>query len=254
VIGFASCIASRDVFLRRALPGLREAAEADSPIAELSTSDSIFVAYNEALDHFAGMDDLEALVLLHEDAELLQADFCTRVRSALADPAVAIVGAVGARDVRSLAWWDGELAGAVTETRGRVDHGFARTDVDAVDGLLLVLSPWAVRRLRFDAAGFTGFHGYDVDLCFQARAAGRAVRVADLPVLHHTKGGLGDADAWRRADATFRAKWRPGEAAAGRGSVGGTQGAARGTAQGAGGTERRDRGASPTPTSGASTP
>lgn len=207
MIGFASCIADRDVFLRRALPGLRLAAELDSPIAELSTPDSIFAAYNEALDHFAAVGDLEALVLLHDDVELLQDDFCARVRVALADPAVAIVGAVGARDVRSLAWWDGELAGAVTETRGRVDHGFARPEVEAVDGLLLVLSPWAVRHLRFDAATFTGFHGYDVDLCLQARAAGRTVQVADLPVLHHTKGGLGDAAAWHRADAALRAKW-----------------------------------------------
>lgn len=207
MIGFASCIASREVFVRRALPGLREAAEPDSPIAELSTSDSLFAAYNEALDHFAGAEDLEALVLLHDDAELLRDDFCARVRDALSDPAVAVVGAVGARGVRSLAWWEGELSGAVTETRGRVDHGFARPDVDALDGLLLVLSPWAVRRLRFDATTFTGFHGYDVDLCFQARAAGRTVRVADLPVLHHTKGGLGDEAAWHRADAAFRAKW-----------------------------------------------
>jgi GT2 family glycosyltransferase len=28
-------------------------------------------------------------------------------------------------------------------------------------------------------------------------------------VCHHTKGGYGDAEAWRRADATWRAKWAP---------------------------------------------
>lgn len=159
------------------------------------------------LDHFAGVPDLEALVLLHDDVELLASDFCARVRRALAAPGVAVVGAVGARDVRSLAWWDGELAGAVTETRGRVDHGFDRPEVEALDGLLLVLSPPAVRSLRFDAASYTGFHGYDVDLCFAARAAGGSVRVADLPVHHHTKGGLGDADGWWAADAVFRRKW-----------------------------------------------
>lgn len=207
MIGFASCIADRDVFLRRALPGLREAAEPDSPIAELSTPDSIFTAYNEALDHFAGVAGLEALVLLHEDVELVHDDFCDRVRAVLADPAVAVAGPVGGRAVRSLAWWEGEIAGAVTETRGRLDHGFERPDVDALDGLLLVLSPWAVRHLRFDSETFAGFHGYDVDLCFQARAAGRTVRVADLPAIHHTKGGLGDAAAWHAADAGFRRKW-----------------------------------------------
>jgi hypothetical protein len=209
MIAFASCIASPAVFAQRALAGLREVAEPDSPVAELATATSIFAAYNEALDHFATLPELEALVLLHEDTELVDPAFCARVRDGLADPAVAILGAVGARGVRSLAWWDGEQAGAITETRGRVDVGFGRPEVDAVDGLLLVLSPWAVRTLRFDERSFTGFHGYDVDVCFAARAAGREVRVADLPAIHHTEGGYGDRAAWDVADETFRRKWGP---------------------------------------------
>jgi methionine biosynthesis protein MetW len=103
------------------------------------------------------------------------------------------------------------------ETRGQIDFGGHPDDVDAVDGLLLVLSPWAVRNLRFDADAFDAFHGYDVDFCFQARAAGRRVVVDDIGVFHHTKGGYGDEDAFRRADAAFRAKWldSPRRAAAG---------------------------------------
>jgi hypothetical protein len=80
--------------------------------------------------------------------------------------------------------------------------------VDALDGLLLVLSPWAVRNLRCDTATFSGFHAYDVDLCFAARAAGRRVVTGGFGVFHHTKGGYGDMAAWQAADAAFRAKWR----------------------------------------------
>ena len=80
-------------------------------------------------------------------------------------------------------------------------------DVDALDGLLLVLSPWAVRELRCDTETFTGFHAYDMDLCFQARKAGQRVVTAPLNVFHHTKGGYGDAAAWQAADAAFRRKW-----------------------------------------------
>lgn len=207
MIAFASCIASPEVFAARALPGLRRVAEPDLQFAELSTTTSILEAYNEALEHFAAVDELEALVLLHEDAELLDSEFCVLVRNALRDPEVAVIGAVGARAVTSLAWWRGEVAGRVVETRGVIDMGFADPVVDAVDGLLLVLSPWAVRNLRFDAQTFTGFHAYDVDLCFAARAAGRKVVVANLPVVHHTKGGYGDETAWAAADAAFRAKW-----------------------------------------------
>jgi hypothetical protein len=207
VIAFAACVAKPDVFARCAAPGLKVAMEPDSPFAELATTTSILEAYNEALDHFAAAADLEALVLLHEDVELFDPGFCSLVRRALSDETVAVAGAVGARGVTSLAWWEGEMAGRVAESRGMIDHGFERTDVDAVDGLLLVLSPWAVRNLRFDTGTFTGFHAYDVDLCFAARAAGRRVVVADLPLMHHTKGGYGDKAVWDAANAAFQAKW-----------------------------------------------
>ena len=55
------------------------------------------------------MEDLEALVLVHQDAELVDDDFCDRVRAALADPEVAIAGCAGAIGVRSLAWWEGAI-------------------------------------------------------------------------------------------------------------------------------------------------
>jgi GT2 family glycosyltransferase len=207
VIAFAACVAQPEVFSTRALPGLRRVAEPGFTFAELSTTTSILEAYNEALDHFSAEADLEALVLLHEDTELLDPEFGTLVRAALADPDVAVVGAVGARNVTSLAWWDGEMAGGVLETRGRIDHGYARTDVEAVDGLLMVLSPWAVRNLRFDAATYTGFHAYDVDFCFAARAAGKRVEVTPLTIMHHTKGGYGDKTAWDEANRRFQAKW-----------------------------------------------
>ncbi|MFN8201198.1 MAG: hypothetical protein U0S48_01445, partial [Solirubrobacteraceae bacterium] len=73
--------------------------------------------------------------------------------------------------------------------------------------LLMALSPWAVRNLRFDQGTYSGFHAYDVDFCFAARAVGRKVVVADLPLMHHTKGGYGDKAVWDAADAAFRAKW-----------------------------------------------
>jgi hypothetical protein len=206
VIAFATCVSSPEKFAACAGPGLRRAMEPDSVLAELTADASIHEVYNEAFEHFAALDGLEALVLLHEDTELLDGDFCQRVRAALADPAVAMTGPIGARGVHGLAWWDGTIAGRVAETRGVVAGPADPPDVDALDGLLLVLSPWAVRNLRCDTATFTGFHGYDTDLCFQARAAGRRVVVAELNAFHHTKGGFGDTDAWQRADTAFSRK------------------------------------------------
>ena len=52
-------------------------------------------------------DGLEALVLVHQDAEIADRDFCQKVRAALRDPEVGLVGCVGALDVRTIAWWEG---------------------------------------------------------------------------------------------------------------------------------------------------
>jgi 2-polyprenyl-3-methyl-5-hydroxy-6-metoxy-1,4-benzoquinol methylase len=207
MIAFGVCVGDQDTFLRVAAPSIARVAEPDSPLADSTDNASIFTAYNEMLDVFAGHDDLEALVLLHEDVEIRDPHFLATVREALSDPDVAVVGVVGARGVRSLAWWEGDPRGRCEETRGLVDFGGGSHDVDVVDGLLLVLSPWAVRSLRFDEARFSGFHGYDADLCLQARCAGKRVRVVDLDVRHHTKGGFGDVASYQRSDAAFTAKW-----------------------------------------------
>lgn len=207
MIAFAACVGSEEKYRTLAQPGLRMACEPDSLVAEVTTDSSIFTAYNEVLDAFADRDDLEALVLLHEDLEIVDSDFCGKVRRRLAEPDVAVLGVIGARGVTSLAWWEGEGRGRCLETRGLVDFGGGSHDVDSVDGLLLVLSPWAVRNLRFDEERFSGFHGYDADICFQARAAGRRVVVDEIAVVHHTKGGYGDVAAYAACDRAFRAKW-----------------------------------------------
>jgi hypothetical protein len=214
MIVFAACVGSPEKFATCALHGLRLAAETDSPLIEATTDRSIFEAYNEVLDAVAGLDGLEALVLLHEDVEIVDPGFCARIRAALQQPDVAIVGAIGARGVTSLAWWEGETFGRVLESRGPIDFGGGTHEVETVDGLMLVLSPWAVRTLRFDQQRFTGFHGYDADICFMARAAGRRVLVTELPLVHHTKGGYGDFEAYRAADRAWREKWLAPAAAA----------------------------------------
>jgi hypothetical protein len=214
---FATCVGTPETYRRSALPGLRRVAEADSVVVE-ATADtgSIFTAYDEVLDAVAALDDVEALVLLHEDVELLDERFCATIRTRLAaSPRAAVIGAVGASDVTSLAWWEGAGAGRVVETRGTVDFGRHPCCVDTVDGLLMVLSPWAIASLRYGTGHPAGFHGYDAELCFAARAGGREVWVEDLPLVHHTKGGYGDRAAFARADAAFRARWIGGTAPVG---------------------------------------
>jgi len=213
MIAFATAIASEERYRRWALPGIRRAAEPDSLVVERREAATLQENYNAILDELAGREDLEALVLLHEDTEIADDAFAAGVRGALADPEVAVVGVVGANEVDSLAWWEGAVEGRVRvpllEPGGLfIDESRGRHEVEALDGLLLVLSPWAVRELRFDESFGSSMDGYDVDLCFQARAAGRRVLVEDLDVIHQTTGGFGDRQEWIRADVAFRRKWR----------------------------------------------
>ncbi len=57
------------------------------------TAGSIFRNYNLLLDRARELDDLEALVIVHQDAEIVDPDACAKLRAALADPEVGIVGA-----------------------------------------------------------------------------------------------------------------------------------------------------------------
>jgi hypothetical protein len=212
LLAFGSLVSSEDVYRRYARPGIERAAEPDSRIVERRGGD-IFSAYNAVLDEVRDADDLEAVVLLHEDTEIQDPAFAAKLRARLRDPSVAVVGAIGTRGVRSIAWWEGPkafgwLLAPNLEPGGVImDHGGGAHEVDAVDGLILVLSPWAARNLRFDERTAPGFHGYDVDICLQARIRGRKVFVEELRVAHQTRGGLGDREAWMRAHAAFRRKW-----------------------------------------------
>jgi hypothetical protein len=224
VIVFGCSITDPALYRRCAEPGLRRAAEPDSEVLANAAAGSIFRSYNLILDAAAERDDLEALVLVHQDAELCDTDFCARLRRALSDPDVGVVGCVGAIGVRSIAWWEGSVTWAsFTHRYGELGGGelpgfawngaampaYARTgEVDTVDGFVLALSPWTVRNVRFDESLGTQLHGYDFDFCLQVRTAGRKVVTADLKVVHHHSLELvSDVETWVAAHMRVAEKW-----------------------------------------------
>jgi Glycosyltransferase like family len=225
MIVYACAVSDGDVFARCAEPGIRRVMEVD-PGAEMLAQPSagtIFRNYNLLCEQVAGREDLEALVLLHQDVEIADSGLSGKLREVLADPDVAIAGCAGAIGVRSLAWWEGSITWASVTQRydelggGEVEGVSWRADsappytrvgeVDAVDGCLLALSPWAARNLRFDES-IGASHGYDVDICLQARAAGKKVLAADLRVVHHHSLELLSApEEWIRAHIALAEKW-----------------------------------------------
>jgi hypothetical protein len=221
MIVFGTAVTDTETYDRFAAPGIRLVAEPDSEVLAHQTAGSLFRNYNLLLDQAAAHDDLEALVLVHQDAEIVDPDFCAKVRDALSDPDVAVVGCAGAIGVRSIAWWEGAVTWASFihryEERGGGDFpamtyhdapSFARTgEVDSIDGFVMVLSPWAVRELRFDES-LGKLHGYDFDFCCQARAAGKKVVTADFKAIHnHSLELISDPDSWIEAYIRVVEKW-----------------------------------------------
>lgn len=223
MIAFGASLSSAEAYAAYARAGVDRVREPDSLVLPYQAGDSLARVYNLILDHVSPREDLEALVLHHQDVELVGPDFCAAVRAAVADPSVAIAGAVGARGATGIAWWDGDVHWASCTYRygefggGEVDAlpGMTLhtpvpgtvTDVDTLYGMVLVLSPWAVRNLRFDER-LPAVHGHDFDISRQARAAGRRVVCAHLGIVHHHPLSLvANPEAWAAAHAIVAEKW-----------------------------------------------
>jgi hypothetical protein len=224
MIAFGSAVTSPDEYARYAEPGLEVAREPDSMLLPHPANGSIYANYNSILDRAAQLDGLEALVLLHQDSEIVDPRFCEKLRAALADPQVGVVGCVGSLGVRSIAWWEGSVTWAsfihrYTETGGGDFPSVTWEDneaapyahlgeVDTVDGFVMGLSPWVVRNIRFDESLGQALHGYDFDFCLQVRAAGRKVVTADFKVVHnHSLNLASDLGHWSEAHVAVSEKW-----------------------------------------------
>jgi hypothetical protein len=223
MIAFGCSITDPDLYREYAEPGILLAAEPDSEILPRASAGTVFRSYNVLLDEVADREDLEALVLVHQDAEITDSELCEKLRRSFADPEVAVVGCAGAIGVRSIAWWEGSITwGGFTHRYRELGGGdidamtwdpheippYAHTgEVDTIDGFVMALSPWAVRELRFDES-LGQIHGYDFDFCCQARAAGKKVVTADFRAIHHHSLELiRNTGAWIDAHVKVAEKW-----------------------------------------------
>jgi hypothetical protein len=226
LIAYGSAIGDPQRYRRCALVGIERTRDPSAPVYEVREKASLFRAYNEILDRAASDPSVQTLVLVHEDTTILDPAFESKVRAALSDPEVAIVGAIGAVGVGGIDWWVHERLVGSARLRSPVpfpswgppligegtDVGPGGAgEVDMVDGFLLAFSRWAIDELRFDESLGPGFDGYDADVCFQARERGRKVVVADLDVEHHHHWAELSSFAyrarWKRAHVAFRRKW-----------------------------------------------
>jgi GT2 family glycosyltransferase len=224
VIVFGSAVTSRDVYERCARKGFDFASERESVVIAQAAEGSIFHTYNRILEQAAALEGLDGLVLAHQDCEIVDPDFCAKLRRVFGDPEVGVIGCVGAIGVRSIAWWEGavtwasfihrypELGGgefpSLTWDPDDMPPYARKGEADTLDGLLMVVSPWVARNIRFDESLDLPLHGYDFDLCLQVREAGRKVMTEDLRVVHHHSLELvDDPEPYVEAHIKIAEKW-----------------------------------------------
>jgi Glycosyltransferase like family len=213
VIAFGVAISDRQTYERFAEPSIRQISEADTCLLIREGYDSIQRPYNEIMEEAVDLPGLEALVLMHQDAELLDGSILTKVRSALQDPLVGIVGPHG---------WRHSTPGApplglrtVTASRNRCsgllghEHSTGRQEADLIDGVIMALAPWVVRSIRFDMRLAERFHGYDLDLSLRVRAAGGKLICDAIPILHHMSRPWRDRGEYVQALVELARRWDP---------------------------------------------
>jgi GT2 family glycosyltransferase len=127
--------------------------------------------------------ETEFVCILHNDTEMLDATWLTRLLAPLADPDVGVTGLYGVKRLRR----DGRFVGR-TIVHSLVEGPTVRADgedVVVVDSVCMCMP----RRLMEEVGGFDedyGFyHGLDRDLCLAVRERGRRCRVVRAPFVHH---------------------------------------------------------------------
>jgi hypothetical protein len=204
MIGYGCCVGSWDKFTANVAPRTR-----DRPMVALAGQSGIVRAYNAIIDAYSwpAQGNLDAVILLHDDLEITDPDAETKLLAPLADPDVALVGVAGGGG-DSLYWWNHEPVGHQLTDVMNIDFGTREGEVTLIEGSLMVLSPWLLTHLRFDAQ-FTGYHGYD-EIGMQVRAAGKKVVVVDVDTHHHNPMGYASEESaatCREAARLYQQKW-----------------------------------------------
>jgi hypothetical protein len=225
MIAFGAAIASEEKYERYSLPGIERVRDPAAPLIEVRGQSCLFAAYNEILERLAPDPRVESVVLIHEDTEIRDTRFEEKLRWGFNDPDVAIIGTIGAVGVQGIDWWvhDYGVGSTILEPidpailyetellQGPEVSGMGSSgEVDMVDGYMLAFSRRALQALRFDEDEVgPGFHGYDADICFQARERGERVLAIEMDVAHHRNsvGPSGYREDWLRAQIAFRRKW-----------------------------------------------
>ena len=182
--------------------------------ARSPANDGVIASLNRAWR----LADSEFLCFLHNDTEMLEPAWLTRLLAALAEPGAGLAGLYGAKRLRA----DGRMVGRtiVHSLSPRPTVRAPWEDVAFVDSVCMCLSRDLLDAIGGFDEGYGFYHGHDRDLSLAVLERGRRCLVAHAPFRHHggrtrTRNFARDPDEARRdlalrnrAMARFSQKYR----------------------------------------------
>ncbi len=218
----------RKLFIVSCTRGRKEETDLYRSLRKLGTDCFLFVennrkslstCYNRLLDEKSGGDEI--VIFVHDDVTIGDLFLHEKITEAFDQENYAIAGLAGTSDFKIrpdagvISWFQPPaeaLSGAV-ETHlpdgSTIMSAFGPTPKRCVvlDGLFLAIDLRKIGPVRFDEQ--LAFHFYDLDFCLTAHLAGLSLGTINIYVTHRS-GGVFSSQAFKEAQATFRAKWKDG--------------------------------------------
>src|SRR5262245_16628947 len=183
-------------------------------IARSETNGNVIAALNRAWR----LTDTEFVCLLHNDTEMVEPAWLSRLLAALAEPGAGLAGLYGAKRLRA----DGRMVGRtiVHSLSPRPTVRAPWEDVAFVDSVCMCGSRDLLDAIGGFDEGYGFYHGHDRDLSLAVLQRGRRCLVVHAPFRHHggrtrTRNFARDPDEARRdlalrnrAMARFSQKYR----------------------------------------------
>jgi GT2 family glycosyltransferase len=184
-------------------------------------TDALAVVYNKAID-FAIQENVDYLVLCHDDAIIESADFEERLIKLHKQYDVLGVAGTTECKLQAPALW--HILGSGRETfnnlRGAVAHGDANLKqmtsfgeyparVLLLDGVFLSIKKEVFTKIRFDESCPAKFHFYDLNYSLECNKAKFKLGVSDILITHKSPGLAVLTPEFNEGQEWFLNKWRP---------------------------------------------
>lgn len=179
---------------------------------------NIFTAYNEGVRRAKG----DLLLFAHDDVVKYHTqNWGKNVEAHFAeDTRLGLVGVTGTHFWPNCpSEWSCNMVhsgGCIQNVDGEVEvfndteffpPGKTIVEAVAVDGIWFCIRASLFNQIQFDYETFSGWHYYDMDICFQVREVGFKVGIASDIAIEHTSWGTWN-NVWMEAANSFYRKWK----------------------------------------------